>query len=185
MDVVVSEERLAQAIGRAGQNVRLASELTGWEINIMTEDQANEKDAAESGQLRDLFMGSLDVDEEVAEILIKEGFTSLEEVAYVPLEEMLEIEELDEDTVNELRSRARNALLTQAIASEEKVENAAQGLQGLAGMDAETAMVLASKGVNTISDLADLATDELVELTNIDEERARELIMTARAISFE
>jgi N utilization substance protein A len=185
MDVVVSEERLAQAIGRAGQNVRLASELTSWEINIMTEDQANEKDATESGQLRDLFMGSLDVDEEVAEILIKEGFTSLEEVAYVPLEEMLEIEELDEDTVNELRSRARNALLTQAIASEEKVENAAQGLQGLAGMDAETAMVLASKGVNTISDLADLATDELVELTNIDEERARELIMTARAISFE
>jgi N utilization substance protein A len=185
MDVVVDEEQLALAIGRSGQNVRLASELTGWELNIMTEAQAREKDDMESSHLRDLFVSRLDVDEEVADILIQEGFTSLEEVAYVPLNEMLEIEAFDEDTVNELRARARNALLTEAIASEEKVEHAAEDLQHMKGMDSETAHLLANNGITTIQELADLATDELSELTGLDEERARELIMTARAPLFE
>ncbi|KXW55196.1 transcription termination factor NusA [Ferrovum sp. PN-J185] len=185
MDVVVDEEQLALAIGRSGQNVRLASELTGWELNIMTEAQAREKDDVESSHLRDLFVSRLDVDEEVADILIQEGFTSLEEVAYVPLNEMLEIEAFDEDTVNELRARARNALLTEAIASEEKVEHAAEDLQHMKGMDSETAHLLANNGITTIQELADLATDELSELTGLDEERARELIMTARAPLFE
>ncbi|MBU6467855.1 MAG: transcription termination/antitermination protein NusA [Betaproteobacteria bacterium] len=185
MDVVVDEEQLALAIGRSGQNVRLASELTGWELNIMTEAQAREKDDVESSHLRDLFVSRLDVDEEVADILIQEGFSSLEEVAYVPLNEMLEIEAFDEDTVNELRARARNALLTEAIASEEKVEHAAEDLQNMKGMDSETAHLLANNGITTIQELADLATDELSELTGLNEERARELIMTARAPLFE
>ncbi|MHB8354151.1 MAG: transcription termination factor NusA [Burkholderiales bacterium] len=185
MDVVVDEDQLAQAIGRSGQNVRLASELTGWTLNIMTEDQAHEKDAAESSKLRDLFVNRLDVDEEVADILIQEGFSSLEEVAYVPINEMLAIEAFDEGTVNELRSRARNALLTEAIASEEQVEHAAEDLQSMAGMDQDTALLFASKGIKTIQDLADLAVDELSELTGIDAERAKELIMTARAPMFE
>ncbi|MDE1941808.1 MAG: transcription termination/antitermination protein NusA [Betaproteobacteria bacterium] len=185
MDVVVDEEQLAQAIGRSGQNVRLASELTGWTLNIMTQDQAQEKDEVESSKIRNLFVERLDVDEEVANILIQEGFSSLEEVAYVPKNEMLEIEAFDEDTVNELRSRARNALLTEAIASEEQVEHAAEDLQSMAGMDSETALLLASKGIKTIQDLADLSVDELSELTEIDAERAKELIMTARAPMFE
>ncbi len=185
MDVVVDEEQLAQAIGRSGQNVRLASELTGWTLNIMTQDQAQEKDAAESSQIRNLFVERLDVDEEVADILIQEGFSTLEEVAYVPKNEMLEIEAFDEDTVNELRSRARNALLTEAIASEEQVEHAAEDLQSMAGMDSETALLLASKGVKTVQDLADLSADELSELAGIEAERAKELIMAARAPMFE
>ncbi|MBU6504160.1 MAG: transcription termination/antitermination protein NusA, partial [Betaproteobacteria bacterium] len=185
MDVVVDEEQLAQAIGRSGQNVRLASELTGWTLNIMTQDQAQEKDEVESSKIRNLFVERLDVDEEVANILIQEGFSSLEEVAYVPKNEMLEIEAFDEDTVNELRSRARNALLTEAIASEEQVEHAAEDLQSMAGMDSETALLLASKGIKTVQDLADLSVDELSELTEIDEERAKELIMAARAPMFE
>jgi len=185
MDVAVDEEQLAQAIGRMGQNVRLASELTGWELNIMTQDQAQEKDSAESTHLRDLFVRSLDVDQDVADILIQEGFSSLEEVAYVPINEMLEIEALDEGTVNELRSRARSALLTEAIASEERVENAAEDLQNMVGMDAETAILFAAKGITTVQELADLAADELSELTGIDEERARALVMTARAPLFE
>ncbi|MDE2343195.1 MAG: transcription termination/antitermination protein NusA [Betaproteobacteria bacterium] len=185
MDVVVDEEQLAQAIGRSGQNVRLASELTGWTLNIMTQDQAQEKDEVESSKIRNLFVERLDVDEEVANILIQEGFSSLEEVAYVPKNEMLEIEAFDEDTVNELRSRARNALLTEAIASEEQVEHAAEDLQSMAGMDSETALLLASKGIKTIQDLADLSVDELSELTEIDVERAKELIMAARAPMFE
>ncbi len=185
MDVVVDEEQLAQAIGRNGQNVRLASELTGWTLNIMTEGQAQEKDQVESTKIRELFVQRLDVDEEVADILIQEGFSSLEEVAYVPKNEMLEIDSFDEETVNELRSRARNALLTEAIASEEQVEHAAEDLQSMAGMDSETALLLASKGVKTIQDLADLAVDELSELTGIDAERATSLIMTARAPLFE
>ncbi|HQT81209.1 MAG: transcription termination/antitermination protein NusA [Ferrovum sp. 37-45-19] len=185
MDVVVDEEQLALAIGRSGQNVRLASELTGWELNIMTEDQAREKDDIESSHLRDLFVSRLDVDEEVADILIQEGFSSLEEVAYVPLNEMLEIEAFDEDTVNELRARARNALLTEAIASEEKVEHAAEDLQNMKGMDSETVLLLANNGITTIQELADLATDELSELTGLNEERARELIIAARAPLFE
>jgi N utilization substance protein A len=185
MDGVVDEEQLALAIGRSGQNVRLASELTGWELNIMTEDQAREKDDIESSHLRDLFVSRLDVDEEVADILIQEGFSSLEEVAYVPLNEMLEIEAFDEDTVNELRARARNALLTEAIASEEKVEHAAEDLQNMKGMDSETVLLLANNGITTIQELADLATDELSELTGLNEERARELIIAARAPLFE
>ncbi len=181
MDVVVDEENLAQAIGRNGQNVRLASELTQWELNIMTEEESQKKNAEEGTAVRKVFMERLDVDEEVANILIQEGFTTLEEVAYVPLNEMLEIESFDEDTVNELRSRARNALLVEAIVSEEHVENVASDLLTLDGMDNETARVLAAKGVTTQEDLADLAVDDLIELTGIDAERAKQLIMTARA----
>ncbi|HVY06672.1 MAG TPA: transcription termination factor NusA [Burkholderiales bacterium] len=185
MDVVVDEENLAQAIGRNGQNVRLASELTQWELNIMTEEESQKKNDEEGTAVRKVFMERLDVDEEVANILIQEGFTTLEEVAYVPLNEMLEIESFDEDTVNELRSRARNALLVEEIASEEHVENVATDLLTLDGMDGETARVLAAKGVKTQEDLADLAVDDLVELTGIDAERAKQLIMTARAPWFE
>ena len=181
MDVVVDEENLAQAIGRNGQNVRLASDLTQWVINIMTEEESRKKNDAEGTAVRAIFMEKLDVDEEVANILILEGFSTLEEVAYVPLNEMLEIESFDEDTVNELRSRARNALLVEAIASEEHVESAASSLLTLDGMDSETARVLAAKGVTTQEELADLAVDDLVELTGIDNERAKQLIMTARA----
>ena len=181
MDVVVDEDNLAQAIGRTGQNVRLASELTGWEINLMTETESQSKQQEETHRIRQLFIDKLDVDEEVAEILVQEGFNTLEEVAYVPISEMLEIEAFDEDTVNEPRSRARNSLLTQAIASEERVETMAQDLLGLEGMDDHTARVLATKGVHTQEDLADLAVDDLVDLTGMDAERAKQLIMTARA----
>ena len=181
MDVVVEEENLAQAIGRGGQNVRLASELTGWELNIMTVEQSSEKHNAEFSTTRALFMAKLDVDEEVADILVQEGFNTLEEVAYVPLEEMLEIESFDEATVDELRTRARNALLTAAIASEEKVEHGIEDLLKLEGMDDEAARILAGKGVTTQEQLADLDVDELVELSGMDSERANALIMTARA----
>ncbi|MDD3884723.1 MAG: transcription termination factor NusA [Gallionella sp.] len=181
MDVVVEEENLAQAIGRGGQNVRLASELTGWELNIMTVEQSSEKHAEEFEKIRGLFIAKLDVDEEVADILVQEGFNTLEEVAYVPLEEMLEIESFDEATINELRSRARNSLLTAAIASEEKVEHGIEDLMKLEGMDEQTARQLASRGVATQEDLADLDGDELVEMTGMDNDRANALIMTARA----
>ena len=181
MDVVVEEENLAQAIGRNGQNVRLAAELTGWELNIMTVEESGQKNEQEFSKVRDLFMSKLDVDEEVADILVQEGFNTLEEVAYVPLDEMLEIESFDEDTVNELRSRARNALLTAAIVNEEQVEHNIEDLVKLDGMDEETARVLAGKGVGTQEQLADLAVDELVELTSMDEARANLLIMAARA----
>ncbi len=181
MDVVVEEEQLAMAIGKGGQNVRLASELTGWQLNIMTTEERVQKSAAETTELRSLFMEKLDVDEEVAEILVQEGFTSLDEVAYVPINEMLEIEAFDEETVNELRRRARNALLTEAIKSEETVEHAAEDLLGMDGMDNQTARVLASKGVTTMDALADLDTEELTEMTGMDAERASQLIMTARA----
>ena len=181
MDVVVDEEQLAQAIGRSGQNVRLASELTGWNLNIMTAEEAEQKSAAEAENITQEFMKKLDVDEEVAQVLVEEGFSTIEEIAYVPLSEMLEIEAFDEDTINELRSRARNVLLTEAIASEEKVENVAEDLATMEGMDADTARVLATQGVATVEDLADLAVDDLVEMTGMDEERAKTLIMTARA----
>lgn len=181
MDVVVEEENLAQAIGRNGQNVRLASELTGWELNIMTMEESSQKNEQEFSKVRDLFMSKLDVDAEVADILVQEGFNTLEEVAYVPLNEMLEIETLDEATVNELRSRARNALLTAAIVSEELVEHNIEDLVRLEGMDEQTARVLASKGIGTQEQLADLAVDELVEQAGINEERANQLIMAARA----
>ncbi|MBI5334342.1 MAG: transcription termination/antitermination protein NusA [Burkholderiales bacterium] len=180
MDVVVDEENLAIAIGRGGQNVRLASELTGWRINIMTAEESAEKQAQETEVVRKLFVEKLDVDEEVADILIAEGFTSLEEVAYVPLQEMLEIESFDEDTVHELRNRAKDALLTMEIAKEEAVESVSQNLRGLEGLNAELIAKLAEAGIHTRDDLADLAVDELTDITGVDEEQARALIMKAR-----
>jgi N utilization substance protein A len=180
MDVVVDEENLAIAIGRSGQNVRLASELTGWTINLMTEQDAQKKNEEESASVRSLFMEKLDVDEDIANILIQEGFSSLEEVAYVPIQEMLDMEGLDEATVNELRSRARDALLVQAIASEEQAENAELDLRTLEGMDSDLAAKLAQAGVKTRDDLGDLAVDDLVEISAIDVERAKTLIMKAR-----
>lgn len=180
MDIVVDDDNLAQAIGRGGQNVRLASELTGWELNIMTVEESKAKHEKESSQTCQLFMQKLDVDEEIAEILVQEGFVTLEEVAYVPLSEMLEIDSLDEETVNEIRNRARNVLLTDAIANEEKVEHVAEDLLALEGMDINIVRELASKGINTQTDLADLAADDLVEMTGIDIERANQLIMKAR-----
>jgi len=181
MDVVVDEDNLAIAIGRNGQNVRLASELTGWTINLMTQDESAKRSEAEYAVSRVTFMEKLDIDEELADLLIEEGFSSLEEVAYVPLNEMLEIEAFDEDLVNELRNRARNALLTAAIVGEEEVEASAGDLLSLDGMDAETARLLASKGIHTTEDLADLAVDELTELVIMDTDRANQLIMAARA----
>jgi transcription termination/antitermination protein NusA len=185
MDVVVDEENLAMAIGRSGQNVRLASELTGWEINLMGVEESQQKQQQESEKIRALYIDKLDVDQEVADILIAEGFSTLEEIAYVPLNEMLEIDAFDEDTVNELRSRARNALLTEAIVREESVENVSEDLLALEGMDSETAGLLAEKGITNRDALADLAVDELVELTAIPADRAQELIMKARAHWFE
>ncbi len=181
MDVVVDEEQLALAIGRNGQNVRLASELTGWTLNILTVDQAAQKNQEEFAGVSQLFMEKLDVDAEVAEILVQEGFSTLEEIAYVPLAEMNEIDAFDTDTIEELRKRARAALLTEAIAKEEKVDEAADDLLTMEGMDDDTAHLLASKGVPTMDDLAELAVDELVELTGMEAERAKTLIMTARA----
>ncbi|MHB1372303.1 MAG: transcription termination factor NusA [Thauera sp.] len=185
MDVVVDENNLAIAIGRNGQNVKLASELAGWTINLMSEQESAEKTAHEQQGLRALFMEKLDVDEELADILIEEGFSSLEEVAYVPLAEMLEIEAFDEDTVNELRNRARNVLLTEAIVTEEQLENVSDDLLGLEGMEKSLAAKLAQQGIRTRDDLADLAVDELVEMAGIDEERAKALISVARAHWFE
>ncbi|WP_334109186.1 transcription termination factor NusA [Methylobacillus sp.] len=181
MDVIVDEEQLAQAIGRNGQNVRLASELTGWILNILTEEEAAKKNEEEHSGILQLFVEKLDVDEEVAEILVQEGFSTLEEIAYVPLAEMSEIEAFDEDTINELRKRARAALLTEAIAKEEKVGELAEDLLHMEGMDEVTARTLAGQGVVTMDDLADLAVDDLVEMTGMDVERAKQLIMTARA----
>jgi len=181
MDIVVDEDNLAQAIGRGGQNVRLASELTGWELNIMTEEESQKKSEEEFSGIRTMFMEKLDVDEELADVLVQEGFTTLEEVAYIPVSEMLEIEAFDEDTVEELRSRARNSLLVQEIASEERVENVDTDLLNLEGMDSETAGKLAAHGITTQEDLADLAADDLVEMIEMDVERAKELIMAARA----
>ncbi len=185
MDVVAEEDQLAIAIGRGGQNVRLAAELTGWQINIMTSEESQQRAEQEQASLRQTFMDRLDVDAEVAELLIEEGFSSLEEIAYVPLAEMLEIEGFDEDTVNELRTRARNALLTQAIAVEEKLETTAADLLELEGMNHDLAAQLADHQVFRRDDLAELAVDELVEMTGMDEANARELIMKARAHWFE
>ncbi len=180
MDVVVDEENLAIAIGRGGQNVRLASELTGWKINIMDANESAQKQAEETTTLRALFMEKLDVDEEIADILISEGFTSLEEVAYVPIQEMLEIESFDEDTVNELRARAKDALLTMEIAREESVEEVSQDLRTLEGLTPQVIAQLAEAGVHTRDDLADLAVDELTEITGQSPEDAKALIMKAR-----
>ena len=181
MDVVVDEENLAIAIGRGGQNVRLASELTGWKINILDAAESAQKQADETDSGRKLFMEKLDVDEEIADMLIAEGFTSLEQVAYVPLEEMLEIESFDEDMANELRTRAKDALLTMEIANEESVEEASLDLRDLEGLTPELIGKLADGGVHTRDDLADLAVDELTEITGQSADEAKTLIMKARA----
>ena len=178
--VVVDEENLAIAIGRGGQNVRLASDLTGWKINIMDAAESAQKQANETDTARKLFMEKLDVDEEIADILISEGFNSLEEVAYVPLQEMLEIESFDEDTVNELRARAKDALLTMEIVREESVDEVSQDLRDLEGLTPELIAKLAEGGVHTRDDLADLAIDELTDLTGQSAEEAKALIMKAR-----
>jgi N utilization substance protein A len=185
MDVVVDEDNLAIAIGRGGQNVRLASEMTGWTINLMTEEESQTRVEAESAAIRVLFIEKLDVDEEVANILISEGFSTLEEVAYVPLHEMLEIEAFDEATVQELRDRARNVLLTDAIVTEEQIGNVSEDMLALEGMDKQLAGKLAVHEIKTRDDLADLAVDELIEMTGIDADRAKQLITTARAHWFE
>lgn len=185
MDVIVDETQLSQSIGRGGQNVRLASELTGWELNIMTEEEAQEKGATESEDTIKMFMKSLDVEEDMAGVLVEEGFSSLDEVAYVPKQEMIEIEGFDEDIVDALRSRASDALLTKAIAQEEKFSGAEpdQTLLDMEGVDEHMAKVLASSGIKTQEDLADQSVDELLEVEDIEinEERAKELIMAARA----
>jgi len=180
MDVVVDEENLAIAIGRGGQNVRLASEMTGWRINIMTAEESSAKQAEETDAVRKLFVEKLDVDAEVADLLISEGFSSLEEVAYVPMQEMLDIEGLDEDAITELRTRAKDALLTMEIAREEKMEDVSQNLRDLDGLTPELIATLAENGVHSRDDLADLAVDELVEMTGVDDEQAKALIMKAR-----
>jgi N utilization substance protein A len=187
MDVAVDEEKLSQAIGRGGQNVRLASELTGWELNVMTEAEAMAKGEQEADEIAANLMDELGVDEDVAAVLVREGFSTLEELAYVPQHEMLEIDEFDEEIVQELRSRARDALLTKAIVDEEQLDAAepADDLLGMEGMDEELAYVVAAKGVRTMEDLAELSVDDLVEIANIDADRAGELIMTARAPWFE
>lgn len=187
MEVAVAEENLAMAIGRGGQNVRLASELTGWELNVMTEEEAGAQQEQEASKYIDGFVNSLDVDEDLAIELVNEGFTTLEEVAYVPLEEMLSIEAFDEDLVEELRRRAKDALLNAALASEEQLEQGepAEDLLTMDGMDKHLALVLASKGISTMEDLAEQSIDELMEIDGMDEERAGQLIMTARAPWFE
>ncbi|MEE8059866.1 MAG: transcription termination factor NusA [Pseudomonadales bacterium] len=183
MDVAVAADNLAQSIGRSGQNVRLASDLTGWTINVMSVDDALEKREQESGTIINTFMESLDVDQDVAEVLVDEGFTSLEEVAYVPLEEMMGIDGFDEEIAEELRGRAKDALLTQAIASEEQLGEVepAEDLLTMDGMDRHLAFILASKGVVTMEDLAEQAVDDLLDIDGLDEQRAGELIMIARA----
>jgi N utilization substance protein A len=185
MDIVVDEANLAVAIGRGGQNVRLASELAGWTINLMTEEESQTRFEAEAAAIRVLFMEKLDINEDVANILINEGFSTLEEVAYVPLNEMLQIEAFDEKTVQELRERARNVLLTEAIVAEEQLGDIAEDLLALEGMDKPLAGKLVAGGIKTRDDLADLAIDELTEMTGIDAERAGQLITTARAHWFE
>ena len=183
MDVAVNSENLAQAIGKGGQNVRLASELTGWAINVMTIEDAQEKQEAESSNIVESLMEALDVDEDVAVVLVEEGFTSIEEVAYVPLEEMSAIEGFDEDIAEELRARAKDALLTRALASEEQLTNVepAEDLLTMDGMDPALAYKLTAKSIITMEDLAEQAVDDLMDIDDMDEEKAAALIMTARA----
>lgn len=182
MDVAVNDDNLSQAIGRGGQNVKLASQLTGWDLNVMSEEQAAEKGEEEAKVYVEQFMKLLDVDEEVAVILVQEGFTSVDEIAYIPVEEMLGIEEFDEDIINELRDRANDAILTRAIAKEEAISDAhpADDLLQMEGMDDDLAHVLASRGVVTMEDLAEQSVDEMMEIDGMDEKRAGELIMKAR-----
>ncbi|WP_037586602.1 transcription termination factor NusA [Stenoxybacter acetivorans] len=181
VDVIVEETQLAQAIGRGGQNVRLAAELTGWQLNIMTIAEAQERNEAEDRTLRELFQTHLGVDEDVANTLVKEGFSGLEEVAYVPLQEMLEIEGFDEGIVNALRERARNAILTLAIASEEQVEQVSDDLKEIIGDDPEMLRDLAQAGISNREDLAELSVDELIEITGVDEKTAKKAVLAARA----
>ena len=187
MDIAVGEDNLAQAIGRGGQNVRLASQLTGWTLNVMTEADIQAKQQAETGDIVQAFIDELEVDEELAQVLVEEGFTSLEEIAYVPMEEMLNIDGFDEDIVNELRARAKDRLLTKAIATEEKLADMqpAEDLLTLEGMDKELAIELAMRGVATREDLAEQSIDDLLDIDGMDEERAGKLIMAARAHWFE
>jgi N utilization substance protein A len=187
MDIAVTEEKLSQAIGRGGQNIRLASQLTGWDLNVMTEQAAEKKSESESAQLVQVFKEQLDVDEEVAAILVQAGFSSVEEVAYVPAAELASIEEFDEDIVKELRNRARDVLLTQAIATEEQTGEGepAEDLLQVEGMDDELAAVLASRGIVTREDLAEQAINDLTEIEGIDAARAGLLIMAARKHWFE
>jgi N utilization substance protein A len=183
----VEAEKLSQAIGRGGQNIKLASQLIRWNLNVMDEAEAEDKSDSEARELQGLFMEHLDVDEEVAAILVQEGFSSLDEVAYVPRTELLEIEEFDEGVVDELRGRARDALLTKAIASEEVLDEArpAQDLLEMEGMDSELAYKMATKGILTMEDLAEQSVDEVMEIEGLDKERASDLIMKARAPWFE
>jgi N utilization substance protein A len=187
MDIAVTEEKLSQAIGRGGQNIRLASELTGWELNVMTEQAAEAKSEGESRQLVELFKLQLDVDEDVAQILVQEGFSTIEEIAYVPASELNGIEEFDEEIVKELRNRARDVLLTQAISKEEEIDGSepAEDLLQVEGMDEGLAMQLASRGIVTREDLAEQAIDDLLEIDGVDAERAGALIMAARKHWFE
>ena len=182
MNIAVGDDQLSQAIGRGGQNVRLASELTGWELNVMSESQAVELSESENEEVQGLFMKHLDVDEEVAAILVQEGYTSIEEIAYIPLNEMLEIDEFDENIVEELRNRAKDVLLTMALAQEEEMEEnkPAEDLLTMEGMDDHLAYVLASKGVVTMEDLAEQSVDELMDIEDMNEEKAAQLIMKAR-----
>jgi N utilization substance protein A len=181
MDLVVSEDQLAQAIGRNGQNIRLATELSGWELNILSEEESDQKTKDEYTNVSQLFIEKLDVDADIADILVHEGFSTLEEIAYVPIDELIQIEAFDEDTVSELRSRASAVILKEAISNEEKIQSPADDLLNMEGMDSDTAKLLASKSIITMEDLAELAADELLEIVKMDEERAKELIMTARA----
>ena len=180
VDVVVAEDQLALAIGRGGQNVRLASDLTEWQLNIMTVTEADERNAAEDEAIRKLFTEHLNIDEETADILLQEGFATLEEVAYVPAAELLEIDGFDEEIVEVLRNRARDAILTLAIASEEKLEDVADDLRSLEGLDTEMLRDLAQAGIITRDDLAELAVDELIEITGVTEEEAKKVILAAR-----
>ena len=180
VDVIVAEDQLALAIGRGGQNVRLAADLTGWQLNIMTVAEAEERNAAEDAAIRNLFVEHLNVDEETADILLQEGFATLEEVAYVPAAELLEIEGFDENIVEMLRNRARDAILTLAIASEEKLEDVEEDMRNLDGIDQDMLRDLAQAGITTRDDLAELAVDELIEITGVSDEEARKVILAAR-----
>jgi transcription termination/antitermination protein NusA len=184
MDIAVEEGNLAMAIGRNGQNIRLASQLTGWELNVMTVDDMNEKHQAENDKVLNLFTEKLDIDEDFATMLAEEGFTSLEEIAYVPVNELLDIDGLTEEIVDELRERAKASLTTQALASEESLEGAepAEDLLNLEGLEKHLAYVLASKGVCTLEDLAEQGVDDLIDIEELDEAKAGELIMAARNI---
>ena len=183
MDVAVKDEYLSQAIGRGGQNVKLASELTGWELNVIGDQEAKEKGIAETARIKQIFCSQLNVDEEVAELLVNEGFASIEEIAYVPMKELLEIEGFDEEIIEALRSAAKDALLTQAIVTEERIDKKepSQDLLEVQGMNKQLAYVLAQKDVITREDLAELSVDDLVEITKISDSDAAELIMAARA----